>query len=583
MMPAMKTFTLLLFPALLPAQAMAGHLLGEPVERAAAVHITNGGLDHLGDAIEKLVPTSFPITGLSGELACSEDDPTSLLTYRMDDLEVLISADDVQVVVSDGRIDVNLYGTLSSSASQISVTGDCSILTDLAEVCSLQLPTTALWAHLGLQLAQVDGVFDATVDDVSLTISPVTNPISGCTLSSAIGTLLGQNPFFVNDLIDSYLDPALVDVGPSIEEPLEEALNSLVLDLELPIGDPPIALSLSPSRVDLGADGIILGLGATVSGTVSDCVDGSQGSDFSDAPWPAFSESPEGSSLKYDVGVVVSQDFVDHALYAVWASGLLCQDLADLNGAAITTSLLGTLLGLTDPFSSLFPEDQPALLSVDPVEPPYVIFGSDDPPISAAIDGLGISMVTALDARDMVLFHLDTTATIGVSVTLNTSEVAAGVLIDPNAITFRETSNELLPSGFSDNLVDLIPTLLDMFGASTLSFSYALPDLMGVGIGATYWIPSPDGEWQGLYANLDLDEVQPIDMGGCQLSTSGCEGGSTDEIDIGALLGCSEDSGCDSGSGCEESSCSTSGPRIPARALMALALVLAAALRRRAR
>lgn len=574
---------------LLPGVALAGHPLGEPIERAAAVHLSQGGLDHAGDALEKFVPTTFPVSNLSGEVYCSGDDALPL-TYDVGDFALQISADDVQIVPSEGRLDLWLYGTLGSTSSTLSVTGNCTVLTGLAEVCTLALPTTALSAHLGLAISQVDGVFTATADDLSISISPINNPLSGCTLASAIGTLLGQNPEFFNDLLLSYVEPELPALLPTIEEALTEALNSLQLETELALGDATLGIQVAPSRLELGDDGVILGMSATVDGVVSDCVDAGDGSDFSGAAWPEFGETAPGSALKYDAGVVIGQDLLDHVLYAVWASGLLCQQLSDLSGAAITTSLVGTLLGLTEEFDALFPEDMPATLVVDPKNPPYAIFGEDDPPVSAAVDGLGLSMVTTLDDRQLRLFHLDVDARIGLSVTVTTEEVGLSPVIAGENITFHETSNEFLPQGFSQNLKDLLPTILDMFGASALSFSYTLPDLMGIGIGATYWIPTEDGEWQGLYALLDSSGVVPLEIGGCDASGVGCDG-SGGGVDLGDL-GCSEDgSGC-GGSGCDDSGCEGGSScsvqragdvRLPARPLFVSGLLLLAMLRRRSR
>ena len=56
----------------------------------------------------------------------------------------LTSVDGVEVVPSEGRLDLDLYATLSSTETSLIVSGDCSILTDLDETCSLELPTTAV-------------------------------------------------------------------------------------------------------------------------------------------------------------------------------------------------------------------------------------------------------------------------------------------------------------------------------------------------------------------------------------------------------------------------------------------------------
>lgn len=598
-----KTAIACLLSSFVAAPAVAGLHFGEPVERAAALHVTQQGLDRVGDAIEGLVPRSFPIENIAGEMACSEEDAQPL-TYAMDSLEVLISADDVQIVASDGRLDITLYGTLGSNASTFYVQGDCSVLTDLDEACSLQLPTTSISAHLGMQITEWEGIFDVEVDDLSIDISPITNPLADCTLASVIGTLLGQDEQAISNLLLSFIEPELEGLDATIEEAVEDALNQLSLDTELALGEVPLALALYPTWVEFGDSGIIFGFGSRIDAEgTSDCVDASEGSPFADSPWPELSTYAPGTDLAYDVGLVVSRDFVDHVLWAVWASGTLCIELEELAGAELQTSLLESFFG--ESFTELFPEAQPALVAVDPTGQPLAVFSDDEPPLAVAVEDLGLQLYSELDQRDARIFRVGVDADVGLSVDIDSKAVTPQLFLDPADFTYTESYNDLLDEGFSANFQDLVSMVLDMFLPDDLLSPFELPDTYGVAVGGVFWVPSPDDAWHGAYVLVDTTQVESLELGGCSGGSLGCGEGDTGTtgIDLGEL-GCDEEGGCsgcsDEGGGCDEdggcgdsgcsegSSCGTSrGLRIPrlapGRLLLFLALAGAILVRRQRR
>ncbi len=586
---------LALVTSVVAAPAQAGLQFGDPVERAAALHISQQGLDHIGDAIEGLVPTTFPISDISGETYCADDDAQPLV-YELDSLEVQISADDVQIVASEGRLDITLYGTLGSTSSTFYVQGDCSVLTDLDEACLLELPTTALSAHLGLIITEWEGVFDAEVDDLSIEISPINNPIADCTLASVIGTLLGQDESAISNLLLSFIEPELEGLDVTIEEAVEDALNQLSFDttLDLGMGGIPMDLALYPSRVEFGEAGVIMGFGARIDAEgAHECVDASEGSPYLDSPWPELGSTAPGSSLAYDVGLVVSRDFIDHVLWALWASGTLCIDLEDLAGADLQTSLLESFFG--DSFVELFPEAQPAVVSVRPEGQPLAIFSDDDPPLAVDIEDLGLNLLADLDQRQSRIFRVGVDAEIGVAVDISGEAVTPVLYLDPADWTYTESYNDLLDEGFSDNFQGLIEMVLGMFLPDDLISPITLPDMYGIGVGGVFWIPTEDDAWQGAYLLVDITDVQPLELGGCSGGGLGCGEGDTGMtgIDLGEL-GCDEEGGCDGcsdeGGGCEGGGCGDEGggcgtirfPRLaPWRALLIMGLFGAVLLRRR--
>ena len=89
--------------------------------------------------------------------------------------------------------------------------------------------------------------------------------------------------------------------------------------------------------------------------------------------------------------------------------------------------------------------------------------------------------------------------------------------------------------------------------------SFAVPTYQGLGLEGIWWQPDASGQWLGGYATLSVDQVEPIELPGCEGVSLGCDGGSVN-YDWQSALGCDGSSGC-GGSGCEScssgSACST--------------------------
>ena len=175
--------------------------VGDPIDEAVAVHVSTGGFEQLGDAVSKVVPETLSIDASSGELACAESD-ASPAPLEPRALDVFLSVDHVGIDTTNGDIAIALYATLDSSASALTVEGDCTVLTDLDETCGLQLPTTAMNVTMAVDITESAGVFDVTVSDPVFDVSPVGNPLSDCTFASAVGTgMLGQDAELLSNLI----------------------------------------------------------------------------------------------------------------------------------------------------------------------------------------------------------------------------------------------------------------------------------------------------------------------------------------------------------------------------------------------
>ncbi len=555
----------------------------DPVDNAVGIHVSARGFDRLGQAIADVMPVAFPVGAMSGEVACDDADPAQVLTWALDPMVLDLDIQEVELVPTDGRLDLTIYGALSSTPSTLSATGDCAPLADLDESCSVELPTVALEVHLPLGITYTDGVFDATAGTVTFDLAPIGNPLDGCILSDAIGTLLGTDPEFITRLLEDAVAPSLADLGTTIEPTLEDALGSLIIETSLSLGEGEVALSLAPSAFDIAADGLFIGLGATVApSVVSTCVPAGAAPGGA-AAWPVLDGLAPDDALTYDAAAVVNKIFADQVLYAAYQTGALCIDLADLGGAALDTSLFAPVFG--EPWEALFPEAVPLALAVRPLAPPTVGFSDDGAPLRINLDGLNLAAYAAIDGREARVFGVTLAGSIGLDLPLADGVLTPAIVVD-DQLGFVEDDNELLPEGFSDGLADFVPTLLGSFLPELPSV--AIPTFRGIGLGWIWWLP--EESWLGGYAVLDIDHVEPLELSGCAGGAVGCEDGglSTGDIDLGAELGCDEaggcgaDSGCggDSGSGCEGGSGCTHTP-LGVRFFPFLVAFLVPALRRR--
>ena len=561
---------------------VAAALAYDPIESAVAVSVSAGGLDRLGGAVADVMPESFPIGSLGGELVCDETDPAATLTFAVDALDVLIHIDEITITPTEGRLDVALYGAIDSTPTLLTATGSCPPLTSLAETCDVELGTTPLEAHFGLSLALVDGTVDATVDELSVTLGAISNPVDGCTVASAIGTLLGQNPLALTDLLQAQIDPALADLGPTIESSVEDALGALTLDTTFAVGEAEVGLALNPTKIDIDEDGLVLVLGATVSQSgTSTCVPPAEApSSLTNLP---VLDGTGPAGLDYDIGALVSKTFADQVLFAVYSAGGLCIDASGLSGLSLDTSLLGSAFG--PDWEALFPVSQPVGLLLAPVAPPTIRFEEDGAPVRLDLNGLALHTWSALNGREARIASLALDGEVGVDLPFADGTLSPALDLDPDKLGFREMDHELIGPGYAEGMAEFLPTILDAALPADLLPTITLPSWNGLGVEGIWFVPAAGGDWLGVWVTLDTAHITPIQLAGCEGGTIGCDGSSMPEVDIGTALGCdSADGGCGGDTlGCSSSDSSCGGcTTVPSRPMF-LVLGLAAAIWRRRR
>lgn len=526
---------------------------GEPLDNAAALHLSEGGLDNLGTALEGVLPSSIDEALIEGEFECdSSGDP---LAYSISNLSLGIQNQDVSIDTSSGSLLVTIDLELTASADSVTFTGDCtSLLSDLEQDCGMEISSSdpikvQLILDIGMELTD-EGAVDATVNEVSYAFDPIPNPLNDCAIATVFDALLALNPELFNDLIATFLDPTLADIGPQIETALEDAFGSLQIATELPLGASTVSLELYPSELKIDDDGLFLGFGSvTAIDTMGDCADFGDGSPMSSEGWPATGETAwDEGGLPYDAAILLNKDFMDSVLWHVWASGMLCANVADLADLPLDTDFLGNLYG--ESFQELFPEPQSVELTLEAPSQPTTRF-SDDYPIYVDIADLGLNTASTLDARMTRVCAVGIDGSIALDVGLTATELAPEIVVDPSTFIYSDAYSELLDPGYSEGVASLLSTVLTSFLPDDLLPVVTLPTWQGIGVKDVVWQPTDDGQWQGGFITLNTEDVTPLEISGCGGCAGGDTGGSTTDI-----LGCSDttsgcsDSGCSGGSGC---------------------------------
>jgi hypothetical protein len=559
----------------LTATALAGPLApGDLLPEAIGIHITEAGLAEMGNVVEALLPPVIPFSNVSGEIACNEDDATPL-SYELADMAITITAQDVALETSQDRLDLWMFITIASSPSTLAISGDCTFLTGLDEVCGVEMPVTSATVHVGLVMELQNEQITTTVDAVEFELSPIGNPLEDCTLADAIGTLLNQNGNALSDLILGMVLPELEGLSTEIETTLNDGLGSLKLDTDFSFGAGSTQLELFPTELNLSDNGMFIGLGARITPeSLTTCVGEILDFETEGEGWPALTAEAWSTGLPYDLGLLLGRDFIDYTLWSLWASGVLCMEIDEIQDAPVNTDLMAVFLG--DEMDTLFPVRADARLSVFMPAPPRVAFYEDDPVLGLVVDAMHMELSAVLNARWSRLFQTTMRGEVEIDPGLSASALAPSIELPDSLFDMEETYSELMEAGFSKAMGELLDVLLStkLLPLDSLP-TLPLPDLMGAGIDSVFWLTSEDELWQGGFVLLNTQSVQAIEAPGCSGSTGiGCDGGGTD-VDVFSMLGCDgedplgcgesgagcEDGGCEDG-GCESSGCTTHNGRL---------------------
>ena len=530
-------------------------------DQAFAVHISSTGLDSIGQGLAGVLPSSIPIAAGSGNLECSSD---SSLTYTLSDLEVYLQLDEVEFLPSENALSLMIYGHLGSSESSVDLTGDCSILENLSETCGIEISTTPFSINMDLAFEMDNQGLNVQVAEPVFNLAPITNPLSAsngnnCLLSDALDTILGQNPYMMSDLIVGIVEPELANLPETIESSLNGALSDLSIQQSIDLLGTPLDLNLAVNTVEVNDAGLLLGFASSlVMDISSSCVDPSLYPPPEDVDWPEFSGTVFGSSLPYDAGLFVGRHFVDQVLYAVWASGALCIDVAQMAGLEFTGTLAGAFFG--EDLANLVGEDL-LEIQLQPNAPFVSHFSDDQPPVSIILDDLVMDNYADIMGRRTRLMSVGMDADIGVFINLDQNQLQLDIPLDTERFFFQERYHDILPYGYSEG----VPGLMDLALGSVLNSDQLprlqLPAILGMDIEAIMWQPDENADWLGAHIFFNVDEVESVQLSGCSASDFGCgSSGPSIDLDLNTALGCNEVAvGCEGG--CSQNAATNSSGR----------------------
>ncbi len=404
----------------------------------------------------------------------------------------------------------------------------------------------------------LDGPGGLTGDDIHLDNCAVGSLLSGLNLTDLlVGILVGQ--------VDSMLSSEISGINDSIADALAGVGDSLVVQQSLDLGDgATVDLYLAPTEIWTDNTGLRLGLeGSAEARQVAECVAPYDPGSSLETPSnpPMLGELPGILQEPYHVSATIADEFVNQVFYAVWQSGILCQELGG-DGAApidlplpVDSTLLTLLAG--DVYDEQFPEPAPILIRTRPEKPPILNNQPDD--IDVEIEDLGLEIYFDKDGRKAKLVDLSLGLDAGLATSFDPTTGVVGVDIDlDGALSARVNDNEFAP-GTDDEVAAGVEGLLQNPAIAGL-VNDALAGLAGIGLPPVVF---PDSDGDGLPEKFGVTDlvlttagsgddwlgayvwVGPVqyDYAGCDGGCGGC-GGTTSS-------GCGSSSGCGAGSsGC---------------------------------
>jgi hypothetical protein len=518
---------------------------GETIDKAAYADLTPEGLNAISAIIPALLPSSIDIPAVTDEGGtwCFN------YAYGLDGAWVSIEVVSATITPGNGVLDVtaNLMVSLNDPSDPFQLYYELACLDDTCNGYVDAFPVTVV-TTMALEVVD-DGsggtMLDASVGDIVVSYDLVNDDIhlDGCSVGD-IEEVLNWFGLSLYDLIlgqlDGYLQDAIADIGPTLEETIEDAFASATIEQDLDLNGAVAHLVLQPSDVQVTPAGVRVQMSGSMSADVAQCVVAyDPGGSLKTATLPPdIGRAPSSISSDYHVGLTLSDDFTNQAVYALWRGGLLCYSLEPGGVFTLDTSIMGALTG--NVFDPLFPESQTVVLQTAPAVPPTTSFDGEHA-IDANIEDLGLELYAELDGRQAKIVTVALTGVVGIDLGFDgaVGELGIDVDLDPAALTPSVAYNEFYPdqndaiiAGFSGTFGGLVDSVI---GGLLEDLSFAMPAFSGIGLTDLQTAPTGDAsDWLGAYAWVGTVTYPAADgcSDGC---SSGCSGGCANGSGIPAL------------------------------------------------
>ncbi len=513
---------------------------GETIEKAAYADLTPEGLNAISALIPALLPSGIEIPEVADEGGywCFN------YAYGLAGAWVNIEVTNATITPGNGVLDItmNLMVSLNDPSDTFQLFYELACLDDTCDGYVDAFPV-AVVTTMALEVVE-DGsgnnALDATIGAINVSYDLVNDDIhlDNCSVGD-IEEVLGWFGLSMYDLIlgqlDSYLQDAVADIGPTLEETIEEAFSSATIVQELELNGAVVNLALQPSDVIITPAGVRVQMSGSMAADAAACVAAYDpgGSPKTPTAPPAIGEVPSSVGSDFHVGLILSDDFTNQALYALWRGGLLCYSLEPGGAFPLDTSILNVLTGSV--FAELFPETQPLTLQTAPAVPPTTSFsGGHD--IDVNLTDLGLELYTQLDGREAKIVTVALSGVVGVDLGFDntTGELAVEVDLDPAALTPTVAYNEFFPeanadieAGFAGAFGGIVDTVV---GGLLEGLAFAMPSFSGIGLSALEAGPlGGTADWLGAFAWVGPTTYEAADGcgsdGGCGGDSGGCSGG----------------------------------------------------------
>ncbi len=501
---------------------------GEPVAEGLDVQVGAAGLDAVADILPSLLPDDVIDVG---DVSDSTGFGCLGNSYSLSNLWVVAQIIDASITPkASGELELVVDLMVQVNGPTDEFTLDIEAICLIDENCDghiLPFPLTVV-APVTLDVVGAPGsrTLSAHVGatDISSSLSSTELQI-GCAIED-IESVLNIFGLSIFDLILTLFEDTLVD---QITGPLNDGLAALAIDEELDVSGALVQLKLEPAGVEVSATGLEIVLSAlAATDTVASCVARYDpgGSVASYGARPELSSNPAGTH----VGAHVHTDFANQALYALWQSGLLCEELGgpgsdlDLGGFPIDTGLLSLLAG--GAFDELFPEVQPMVLATLPRIPPTAEAGGTHD-LDVVLDDFELNFYGELDGRLARALGVGLDGAIGVDLRLDdtTGNLGVDIGVDQGNLVTALASDPMVPdaeqlaAGLGPVLAGLLDSVVGGLVGDALAFP--LPAFEGVGVTELSADASgPSDDWVGLYAQIGpVDWYDPA--AGCACDAEG--------------------------------------------------------------
>ncbi len=321
---------------------------GEVINPGISVDITEGGFDAVAALVPTLLPESLDIgTVGGGDPGLWDQCWLGGYEYELTNGKVAIEVTGASIKPGNGVLDISaaLMVSVNTPADPFNLYFMFECLDD---TCAGYVSPFPVNVNMSMSLAIVtagDGSrsLDATAGEITVVyeLDGATDiMLSDCTIGS-IEEVLNYVGLSVYDLLigalDSTLQEQIADLGPTLEETIEEAFAGATIEQELDVNGAVVHLLIQPSNVEITPAAMRLWMEGSFDAEPAACIAANDpgGSLRTDSTLPDPDEVPSGVGKNYHLGVLVGDDFSPGAAVATLPPNTLARHRTRIQRPAI--------------------------------------------------------------------------------------------------------------------------------------------------------------------------------------------------------------------------------------------------------